>query len=42
MKTHTIRSGDTLAALAKKFGTSVTELANDNNSSNPNNIIAGA
>ncbi len=41
MKTHTIRSGETLSALAKRFGTSVQELAKANNISNPNKIVAG-
>ena len=41
MKTHTIRSGETLSALAKKFGTTVKELAKANNISNPNKIMAG-
>jgi len=41
LKTHTIRSGETLGALAKKFGTSVEKLAQANNISNPNKIIAG-
>jgi peptidoglycan hydrolase-like protein with peptidoglycan-binding domain len=41
LKTHTIRSGETLSALAKKFGTTVKELAKANNISNPNKITAG-
>ena len=41
MKTHTIRSGETLGALAQKFGTSVEKLAQANNISNPNKIVAG-
>ena len=41
MKTHTIRSGETLGALAQKFGTSVEKLAQANNITNPNKIIAG-
>jgi len=41
LKTHTIRSGETLGALAKKFGTSVEKLAQANNISNPNKITAG-
>ncbi|HEX8703970.1 MAG TPA: glucosaminidase domain-containing protein, partial [Myxococcaceae bacterium] len=39
--THTIRSGETLGALAKRFGTTVTALAKANNISNPNKIMAG-
>lgn len=38
---YTIKSGDTLSALAKKFGTTVADLAKLNNISNPNLIIAG-
>jgi peptidoglycan hydrolase-like protein with peptidoglycan-binding domain len=41
LKTHTIRSGDTLSALAKRFGTTVKELAKANNITNPNKIMAG-
>jgi predicted chitinase/LysM repeat protein len=39
--TYSIRSGDTLTALAKRFGTSVEKLAQANNISNPNKIQAG-
>jgi len=38
---HNIRRGDTLSALAQKFGTSVSALAKANNIKNPNLIIAG-
>jgi len=38
---HTVRSGDTLSALAKRFGTSVSEIAKANNISNPNKILTG-
>jgi peptidoglycan hydrolase-like protein with peptidoglycan-binding domain len=41
LKTHTIRSGETLSALAKRFGTTVKELAKANNITNPNKIMAG-
>jgi nucleoid-associated protein YgaU len=39
---YTIKSGDTLGALAKRFGTTVNQLANANGISNPNKIRAGA
>jgi LysM repeat protein len=38
---YTIQRGDTLGALAKRFGMSVDELARLNNISNPNRIYAG-
>ncbi|WP_224240637.1 glucosaminidase domain-containing protein [Hyalangium gracile] len=41
MKTYSVRSGDTLSALAKKFGTTVSALAKSNNISNPNRINVG-
>ncbi|MBN1208936.1 MAG: LysM peptidoglycan-binding domain-containing protein [Myxococcaceae bacterium] len=41
MKTYSIRSGDTLSALAKRFGTTVTALAKANNIANPNKINVG-
>src|SRR4051812_28423341 len=41
MSTYRIQSGDTLSALASRFGTSVSALAKANNISNPNLIIAG-
>jgi len=41
VKTYSVRSGDTLSALAKRFGTSVSELAKANHISNPNKIQAG-
>ena len=31
MQTYSVRSGDTLSALAKRFGTSVSEIAKANN-----------
>ena len=40
--TYTIRSGDTLSALAARYGTTVTKLAALNNISDPNKIYAGA
>ncbi|WP_434381037.1 LysM peptidoglycan-binding domain-containing protein [Melittangium boletus] len=41
MALHTIRRGDTLSALAKKFNTSVGALAKVNGIKNPDRIIAG-
>ena len=38
IKYHTVRSGDTLGALARKYGTTVKKLAKDNNIKNPNLI----
>lgn len=40
-RTHTVKSGDTLYALAVKYGTTVAALATANNLSDPNNIRAG-
>ncbi|MCB0880100.1 MAG: LysM peptidoglycan-binding domain-containing protein, partial [Thermoleophilia bacterium] len=39
--TYKIKSGDTLTAIAKKFNTTVTKLAQLNNIADPNFIIAG-
>lgn len=39
---YTIKPGDTLNELAKKFNTTVDELVKLNNISNPNFILAGA
>ncbi|QNU67820.1 LysM peptidoglycan-binding domain-containing protein [Ruminiclostridium herbifermentans] len=39
--TYTVKSGDTLSALAKKFGTTVAELAKLNNITNVNKISVG-
>lgn len=41
MKTYTIRRGDTLWALARRFNTTVDQLAKTNNIANPNLIITG-
>lgn len=38
---YTIKSGDTLSAIAKRFGTTVDELARTNNIANPDRITAG-
>lgn len=39
---YRINSGDTLSALAQRFGTSVSQLAQANNIANPDLIISGA
>lgn len=39
--TYTVKSGDTLSALALKYGTTVRKIASDNNISNPNLIYVG-
>lgn len=39
--TYTVKKGDTLTAIAKKFGTTVQTLVKLNNISNPNLIITG-
>ncbi|WP_017470607.1 N-acetylmuramoyl-L-alanine amidase [Amphibacillus jilinensis] len=39
--TYTVRSGDTLSAIAQRYGTTVNKLASDNNISNPNLITVG-
>ena len=41
MAVHTIRPGDTLSALARKYNTSVDALAKANNLRDPNRIFAG-
>ncbi|AKQ70225.1 Membrane-bound lytic murein transglycosylase D precursor [Myxococcus hansupus] len=41
MTTYSVRSGDTLGALAKRFNTSVSSLAKTNGISNPNLIFTG-
>ncbi len=40
-KTYTVKSGDTLTAIAIKFGTTVAEIASLNNITNINNIKVG-
>ena len=42
MATYKIKSGDTLTAIAKRYGTTVTALAKANGIKNPNLIYAGA
>lgn len=39
--TYTVKKGDTLSAIAKRFGTTVAKLVNDNNIKNPNLITVG-
>lgn len=39
--TYTVKSGDTLSAIATRFNTTVSKLASDNNISNPNLIRVG-
>jgi predicted chitinase/murein DD-endopeptidase MepM/ murein hydrolase activator NlpD len=41
VSTYSVRRGDTLSAIAKKFGTSVNALAKSNNIKDPNLILAG-
>jgi putative chitinase len=41
MSTYSVRSGDTLSAIASRYGTSVSALARANGISNPNHIRAG-
>ena len=36
--TYTVKSGDTLSAIAKKYGTTYQKIAKDNGISNPNKI----
>jgi len=40
-RTYTVKSGDTLYAIAVKYGTSVAAIASYNNIANPNNISVG-
>lgn len=40
-RTYTIRSGDTLSAIAARYGTTVSAIAALNNIANPNRIYAG-
>ena len=39
--TYTVKSGDTLSAIAKKYGTTYQKIAKDNNIANPNKIYVG-
>ena len=39
--THTVRSGDTLASIAARYGTTVSALASANGIANPNLIVVG-
>lgn len=39
--TYTVKSGDTLSAIAKKYGTTYQKIAKDNGISNPNKIYPG-
>ncbi|OJH36419.1 LysM peptidoglycan-binding domain-containing protein [Cystobacter ferrugineus] len=41
MSTYSVRSGDTLSAIAQRYGTTVNALAQANGISNPNRILAG-
>lgn len=41
-QSYTIQNGDTLGKIAKQFGTTVSDLAKQNNISDPNKIKAGA
>lgn len=40
-KTYVVKKGDTLSAIAKKFGTTYQKIASDNGIANPNLIFAG-
>ncbi|HEX8703393.1 MAG TPA: LysM peptidoglycan-binding domain-containing protein [Myxococcaceae bacterium] len=40
-QTYSVRSGDTLGAIAQRFNTTVSKLAQANHISNPNRILAG-
>jgi putative chitinase len=39
--THTVKRGETLSSIARRYGTTWQAIANANNLSNPNNIYAG-
>lgn len=41
VKTYTVKKGDTLSAIAKKYGTTYQKIARDNGISNPNKIYVG-
>lgn len=38
---HTVKSGENLSSIAKKYGTTVSKIADDNNINNPNLIYPG-
>lgn len=40
-KTYIVKSGDTLSAIASKFGTTYQEIAKKNGIANPNKIYPG-
>lgn len=39
--TYTVKKGDTLSAIARVYGTTVSKIANQNKIPNPNKIIVG-
>lgn len=41
VKTYTVKKGDTLSAIAKKYGTTYQKIAKDNGIANPNKIYVG-
>lgn len=41
VQTYTVKKGDTLTSIAKKYGTTYKKLAKDNNIENPNKIYVG-
>lgn len=41
VKTYTVKSGDTLSAIAAKYGTTYQKIASDNGISDPNKIFVG-
>lgn len=41
VKTYTVKKGDTLSAIAKKYGTTYQKIAKDNGIANPNKINVG-
>lgn len=40
-RTYTVKSGDTLSTIAKRYGTTISSLSSKNNISNPNLILVG-
>ena len=40
-KTYTVKAGDTLGEIAKKYNTTYQKIAKDNNISDPNKIYVG-